>query len=300
MILLIPNNRVCPDKETRYPVTGINPMLWIKTDNNDYTVASIDGFIVTNESKVNGIFKKLEYTDAEPDQEISIESINAVLSANEIKLIKKFSEVMNCGFYTFIWPLNFPEGYDPAAQLIHSYTFDFVDAQLVVKSHKLISIPQLEIGIRKLRGYSFSAVKNLNSASSNVECYLANHTHNPWPGDIDALIYSHATEKFLAIVEFKTHNIDSPIEKEHIGKYGDQDWRRFNVLFDLTDNFQDRLGYRPNLFFVVWGTNPESKNHANVKVDLIERGKVIKSFLFPRPEYNLFSSDFFKFILSNC
>ncbi len=50
---------VCPDKETRYPITGFNPIHWIKTDHADFIVAGIDGFIVTNKNKVNGIFKSL-------------------------------------------------------------------------------------------------------------------------------------------------------------------------------------------------------------------------------------------------
>lgn len=297
MILLIPDNRVCPNKTTRYPVTGINPILWIKTNNEDYTVVSIDGFIVTNQNQVNGIFKKFEYRSDNVKDEISIEAINSVFSESEIRLIKDFSEVMNCGFYTFIWPEDFPEGYDLSSKLIHSYTFNINEDELSIKTHKLISIAELEEGIRKLRGYSFSAVKNLNSASSNVECFLANNTRNPWPGDIDTIIYDRVKKQYVAIVEFKTHNIDSPIEKEHIGKYGEQDWRRFNVLFDLTDNFNARLGYRPKLFFIVWGTNSELANHSNIKIDLIERGRVLRSFLFPRPNYNQFSDDLFRFIL---
>ena len=297
MILLIPDNRVCPNKTTRYPVTGINPILWIKTDNVDYRVVSIDGFIVTNQNKVNGIFKKFEYRSSTVNNEITVEAINSVFSESEIRLVKNFSEVMNCELYTFIWPEDFPDGYDLSSKLIHSYTFNFFRDQLSIKTHKLISIAELEDGIRKLRRYSFSAVKNLNSASSNVECYLANNTLNPWPGDIDTIIYDRIKKQYVAIVEFKTHNIDSPIEKEHIGKYGEQDWRRFNVLFDLTDNFNARLGYRPKLFFIVWGTNPELANHSNIKIDLIERGKVLRSFLFPRPNYNQFSEDLFRFIL---
>lgn len=297
MILLIPDNRVCPKKTTRYPVTGINPILWIKTDNEDYTLVSIDGFIVTNKNKVNGIFKKFEYRSSDINDEITIKAINSVFSGSEIRLIKDFSEVMNCGFYTFIWPEDFPEGYDLASKLIHSYTFDFNGDQLSIKTHRLISIAELEEGIKRLRGYSFSAVKNLNSASSNVECYLANYTHNPWPGDIDTIIYDRVNNQYVAIVEFKTHNIDSPIVNEHIGKYGEQDWRRFNVLFDLIDNFNAKLGYRPKLFFIVWGTNPELVNHSNIKIDLIERGKVIHSSLFARPKNNQFSNDLFRFIL---
>ncbi len=296
MILLVPNNRICPGKTTQFPVTTINPVLWIKSGDPEYTVVGIDGFIINSENKVNGLFKKFEYIAEMPGEEISVEAINRVFSENEIRLIKDFSEVMACGFYTFIWPENFPEGYELTSKQIHSYTFDFAD-DLKVHTHKLISMTELESGIAKLRGGPFSFVKNMRSASSNVECHLANHTKNPWPGDIDALIYNHVQKKYIAIIEFKTHNKDEQIGQEHIGKYGQEDWRRFNVLFDLTDNFNHKLGYRPKLFFIVWGTNEGLENHADLKIDLLERNTVVKSWLLPRPPYNQFSDELFRFIL---
>ncbi len=130
-----------------------------------------------------------------------------------------------------------------------------------------------------------------------MECYLANNTTNPWPGDIDTLLFNHTTGRFDAIIEFKTHNIDSPIENERIGKYGQEDWRRFNVLFDLIDNCYHRLGYWPKLFFIVWGTNEHSTHHDKIKIDLIERDKIVGSTLFPRPGYNVFSQDLFDLLI---
>lgn len=297
MILFIPEKRVCTNKTTRYSITNLNPLLWIKKEDADYAVTSIDGYIITRDRKVNGIFKKFEYIQERPNEEITIEEISNVFSENEIRLTQDFSRVMKCSFFTFFWPDNFPEGYDISSKLIHSYTFDFPDNRLAIKTHNVLSISQLEKGIMKLRGESFPSVKNLKSASSNVECYLANNTNNPWPGDIDAMIYDKGKNRYLAIIEFKTHNMDSAIEKEHIGKYGGEDWRRFNVLFDLTDNFSQKLGYKPKIFFIVWGTNPNTNNHSNIKIDIIERNSIVKSLLFPRPPYNRFSKDLFTFIL---
>src|SRR5690606_12642801 len=144
--------------------------------------------------------------------------------------------------------------FDSERPLIHSFKLNSTGDQLQIENQSKINLDRLEKGIRKLRGFSFSRVKNLNSASSNVECHLANNTTNPWPGDIDAIIFNNITQRFDAIIEFKTHNIDTPIQNERIGKYGQEDWRRFNVLFDLIDNFHKRYGYKPKLFFIVWGT----------------------------------------------
>lgn len=297
MILLIPEKRVCPGKETRYPITRFNPIHWIKTHDADFIVTGIDGFIVTNENKVNGIFKKFEYIEEDPNEPILTEAIQRVYSESENWLVHNLSEVLNCRSYTFFWPLKFPVGYNINSKVIHFYLFNYEGKNLQIKTHKLISLKDLENGIKRLRGFSFSKVKNLNSSSSNVECFLANHTKNPWPGDIDAVIYYRQKNKYAAFIEFKTHNIDTKTSHEHIGKYGQQDWRRFDVLFDLLDNFKAKLGYKPKLFFIVWGSDPNNANHADLKIDCIERNKIIKSSLFPRPEHNQFSRELFEFIL---
>jgi hypothetical protein len=297
MILLIPENRLCEGKETRFPITNLNPVLWIKTDNADYSVISIDGFIVTAENVVNGLFKKLEYNEETHDEDITLDDITRLISENELRLIVQLAGVLECRFFLFIWPENYPTGYDPTLEIIHSFSFAENDGEVVISTHRKINLELLERGIRVLRRRSFDHVKNLNAASSNVECYLANHTGNPWPGDIDTMIYSFRTGRFEAIIEFKTHNMDRPIQDERIGKYGQEDWRRFGVLFDLIDNFDNKLGYRPKLLFIVWGTNEESANHANIKIDLIERDRVLSTSFFPRPPYNVYSNDLFNFLM---
>lgn len=297
MILLIPEARVCPEKETRYPVTDFNPIRWIKAADADFIVTGVDGFIVTDQNTVNGIFKKFEYIEEEPGETISIEAIQSVFPESENRLIYNLSALLNCRSYTFFWPLKFPVGYDSNSKLIHLYLFDFKAKSLQVKTHKLISLKDLEIGIKHLRRFSFSKVKPLNSSSSDVECFLANNTKNPWPGDIDAVIYDRQKKKYAAFIEFKTHNIDKKTSQEHIGKYGQQDWRRFDVLFDFIDNLKLKLGYKPKLFFIVWGTDLNKTNHADLKIDCIERNKIIGSYLFPRPQHHNFSQELFDFIL---
>ena len=297
MILIIPKNRLCTGKATRFPITNYDPVLWLKTDNEDYSVITIDGFIVNAKNAVNGVFKKLEKLDEANNEKIEVTSITSVISENEILLIKQLAQVFECQFYLFVWPINFPVGYDQEQKLIQSFTFQVEGDKIEIKTRKQLTLTELENGISTLRGKSFSFVKQMNSASSNVECHLANNTTNPWPGDIDALIYSHKTKRYEIILEFKTHNIDTPIQNESIGKYGQEDWRRFNVLFDLIDNFQIRLNYRPTLIFIVWGTNEQSPNHSNIKIDILERNKVIKSTLFPRPIYNVFSPELFNHLI---
>lgn len=298
MILLVPQNRVCPNKATKFPITNYNPALWFKADRADYTLISIDGFIVNGNNAVNGVFKKLEYNAEAENEDITLEDVTKLISEDEIKLISRFSTFLQCHFFIFVWPENYPVGYNTVLPLIHSFKISLNDNQIQVDRHRKINLNDLERGINMLRGFSFKCVKDLKSASSNVECYLANNTTNPWPGDIDALLYNNINQRFEAIIEFKTHNIDSPVENESIGKYGQEDWRRFNVLFDLIDNFDKTMSYRPKLFFIVWGTKADSPNHANIKIDLIERNNVVNTTLFPRPSYNVFSQDLFECLIN--
>ncbi len=181
--------------------------------------------------------------------------------------------------------------------MIHLFKLSTIENELQIERYKRINLYQLEQGIRKLRGFSFNKVKDLYIASSNVECHLANTTLNPWPGDIDTLLFNHKTQRFEAIIEFKTHNMDKPIEYEGVDKYGKKDWRRFKVLFDLMDNFNSRFGYKPKLFYIVWGTDARSAHHTNIKIDVIERNQVISTALFPRPNYNVFSQEMFDLLI---
>jgi hypothetical protein len=298
MILIIPSSRVCKGKTTKYPITGNIPLLWIKTENEKYSVISIDGFIINNQHNVNGIFKKAEYIIENEGEVFVPEDIFQLISKQEFNIINEFASAFQSPIITLIWPENFPEGYNTTDDLIYSLKFDFNSDETKVSSVKSISLDTLERGIAQLRGFSFKNVKNLNSASSNVECFLANNTKNPWPGDIDTILYDNELKKFIGIIEFKTHNNDTPIENESIGKYGNEDWRRFDVLFDLIDNFNHKLNYRPKLFFIVWGTNLTSANHNNIKIDIIERGRVLETLYINRPEINTFSQELFDLIIS--
>ena len=296
-MLINPQSRLCESKSTKHPITVYQPFLWLKTNSEQYTVINIDGFVIDKSHRVNGIFKKAEIADNPTAEAFEPEQVFELISTNEFHVLKKFADIFDTSLHTFVWPKDYPTGYNSSDKVIHSIRFSFDNNDARISSAKMVSINDLERGIQMLRGHSFKKVKPLLSASSNVECYLANNTTNPWPGDLDAVIFDHLQQRFTALIEFKTHNRDTPIEDEHIGKYGDQDWRRFSVLFDLIDNFQEKVYYRPKLLFIVWGTNPDSPHHQNIKIDMVERNKVVKTVLLPRPAYNVFSEELFKAVV---
>ena len=98
------------------------------------------------------------------------------------------------------------------------------------------------------------------------------------------------------IIEFKTHNIDKPVEKEFVGKYP-EDWRRFDVLYNLQDNLHKNTGYKPKILYIAWGTK-NVPNHNDLKIDVIESGAILSTQVFPKPNYNVFSPDLFELISS--
>ena len=276
-----PNRRICPGKTLRFEISKLNPFAWIQIDNADYIFNELDGYIV-NDNRVNGIFIKYETSIK---NEITTSDILPLLDANQSAL--KLSELLNCPFRLFIWPEDYPKGYDLSEPHITA-----VDSK---GNMKKINITHLAEGIRKLRGYQFSNPKNLLSANSYVECYLANKTRNPWPGDLDGILFDKKNGVFTSLIEFKTHNIDSPTMDEYIGKYSAQDWRRFEVLFKVQDQIEKYQNFKPNLYYIVWGTK-NIPNHQMIKIDTLSNGKVEKSELIERPQFGVYSESLFKLI----
>ena len=216
-MLINPQSRLCEGKSTKHPVTVYQPLLWLKTNSEQYTVISIDGFIIDKSHRVNGIFKKAEIAENPTTEAFEPEQVFELISTNEFHVLKRFADIFDTSLHTFVWPKDYPTGYNPSDKVIHSIRYSFDNNDVKILSVKMVSINDLERGIQMLRGHSFKNVKPLLSASSNVECYLANNTTNPWPGDLDAVIFDSQQQRFTALIEFKTHNLSTPIEDEHIG-----------------------------------------------------------------------------------
>ncbi len=297
MIVFKPKRRVCEGKSVQFDITELDPFIWLQVNSDTHISFCIDGFIVTNAKKINGIFNKYEYVG-----DNNIEELTTALIENysqEIFAFASFAKILDTQHRIFIWPKDFSVNFSVEDNLILSIRPLIYDGTIDLSSHKLINIKLLEVGIKKLRGYSFSNVKSLLSANSNVECYLANQTGNPWPGDLDALFYLINENKIIALIEFKTHNKNTPIENEFIGKYGEQDWRRFEVLYNLQNELSAIQGSKPKLFYIVWGTQ-EFENHKTIKIDIIENNKIALTKIMARPMFGVPSKDLFDYIIDAC
>lgn len=284
MNIIKPIRRICPGKEIKFEIAKINPFEWIKTKDSNYVSNEIDGYI-SGKDKINGIF--IKYESIQEIDESFIKLVPSLLEDNESAL--NLANILGCPFRIFIWPLNYPEGYDISLQKILS-----INEKGNVKR---INLKELEEGIKILRGTSFEMPKNLLTANSYLECYLANKTKNPWPGDLDGVIYNKQKKLIEVLVEFKTHNIDSPTKNEFIGKYNKEDWRRFDVLFKLQNNIEKKQGYKPRLYYIVWGTK-DFKNHNQIKIDRIEEDQSTSSSFMERPNFGTFSKELFNQLIS--
>lgn len=286
-----PTRRICSGKRTRFPITLLRPENWLNSSNNDYSFSSLDGYVINRAGVASALMSRYEYEHEFVDRNQFIETLKNNFE-KEIRCNLILANQLNIPYRVFLWPKDFPQEENIHKRKIIVFFPSLKNGQVDLSVAKWINLKGLEAGIKKYRGRSFSAVKSLTSASSVLECYLANYTQNPWPGDVDGLMLDKKSGLVKSIIEFKTHNIDSPIEKEYIGKYGKQDWRRFEVLYKLQDALEANQGMRPKLFFVVWGTG-DFDNHENIKIDQIEQGESINSRLLKRPDFGAFSPNLF-------
>ena len=284
-----PRRRICPNKSTKYPVTEHDPALWLKSAEINHTVFGVDGFVVDKHGAVSAIMSRFEFEGAYINREHVVTDLLKHY-AKEIKSEIELSQMLNVPYRLFLWPKDYPISQSTEVKEIIVFFPKLINQSIDLSEAKKINLSGLVSGIKKYRGREYKSVKSLSSANSNLECYLANKTNNPWPGDIDGILIDNLSRKVEAIIEYKTHNIDSPIQNEFIGKYGKQDWRRFEVLYKLQSAIEQAQTLKPKLFYIVWGSQ-NIENHLLIKIDCIDKGKVINTSFITRPKFGLFSEE---------
>ncbi len=114
-----------------------------------------------------------------------------------------------------------------------------VDVEIGVSTQSpLLTKPsELRQRIRKLRGGSVPiGPGGLVYSTSSLECFLSK-TADFWPGDADAVLVDEKNQA-RAILEFKKHNLDTPIEKQTLLNYRDRDKLKYQSLGLLRDRLQ--------------------------------------------------------------
>jgi len=120
------------------------------------------------------------------------------------------------------------------------------------------SLAQIKNAIRKYSGGPVRiGGKGLMYGTSSLECHLS-RTDALWPGDADCVLSSTKSSEAVALLEFKKHNLETPLADENIQKYMRQDarkWQRLGLL-------RDRIA--APLFCVYYSTN---RNVEHIKVE---------------------------------
>ena len=292
-----PKRRACSGKTLKYPITQEKPSSWLQAGNKGFLFSSLDGYVVDKDKKVSALMSRFEFEGAYLDRHHFTDNLLDKY-ADELHANMILANQLKVPYRIFLWPKDFPSANQLNDREIIVYLPSMNNNKLDASNVKWINLQGLESGIKKYRGKSFESVKSLGSATSNVECYLANKTNNPWPGDLDGYITEKKNGLIKSLIEFKTHNIDAPIEKEYIGKYGKQDWRRFEVLYQLQDQIEKAQGFRPALYFIVWGTK-DVTNHRKIKIDQIENGQILKTTLLSRPDFGRYSPELHDVLMSH-
>ncbi len=257
---LVPSQPVvCPGRTTPYPPALDSPLFWLREGVPEgYQVADFDGFIVTKRQRVKRLLLLREFSMDKHDELDITELLRQTKQPQELwdarwAVAKRLGVGVDAVFCPKDYPLEQPE-----EALSITYVSEVQPHSYKRGNVTSMNLIDLQARIASLRGFSFSQayVKPLNSARTQLECALS-RTGNPWPGDLDGVILKR--DQPICLLEFKTHNQRTPIEQEHIGKYGKADWRRFKVLSAM----QQALSDIP-ILFIVWGPR-----HSQVKIDKI-------------------------------
>lgn len=270
---------ICPNQHTRYRPMGntfisdvmntINAL-----DASQIKAASIDGYIVDVHRNVTRLLLKREFCfEKNEDFNQIVANKTLFLEIEEIKFLKEgyrlLASQLSCGIDFLFIPCAYPyQDLDNDPDKPYMVLYKIEPPPLNSAKFQFISANDYAARINSFRGRSFRNSKPLRVASSYLECYLANddksEEKNPFAGDIDLFVYQGGKSKL--IIEFKTHNLNTPIADEYFNKYATQDERRIQVLIDLANATDSKV------LFVFWG-----ERHNEVKVQLISKDRNVIS-----------------------
>lgn len=138
--------------------------------------------------------------------------------------------------------------------------------------------------IYKLRGSRPSlGPDGLKYGTTSLECYLSNKP-DFWPGDVDDLIIDdNGIPK--AVIEYKKHNKNSPIQDQSIMNYLKKDKKKYQSLGLLRDRLSSNHPIK--IFVIFYSTNPKV---TQIKIEEVagtyNNLKPINSWEFPLPVQN--------------
>jgi len=129
-----------------------------------------------------------------------------------------------------------------------------IEVRWIVNSVKyfvsMIGVSELKERIKMLSGGSISiGAKGLIYGTSLLECYLS-RTDSLYPGDVDMVLVDENYNN-VAIIEFKKHNLNTPIRNQTLSNYYPRpDQRKYDRISILSDYFIDK----PKLYVLYYPT----------------------------------------------
>lgn len=123
---------------------------------------------------------------------------------------------------------------------------------------------EIENQIYNLRKRTFN-LDGLYWSYSSLECWLSKRP-NFWPGDLDNIIVEKSSDKPKAIMEYKKHTMNTPLEDQTLMNYRNRDRRKYESLGLLRDRLT-QIDNRVKIFMIFYSTDSNIKS---IKVEELD------------------------------
>lgn len=255
-------------KAKKHPSSG-NPEEWL---DNSYLVAhglrgvSFDFFVNWEKLSISNELwiKRIVRNEVKPwpvmQSDTILKSIYQCDGEDAVRTLCKFAHNYNFSCHYFL----FKESQDWAL-----HPSPIVEVRLdeigSVQDLQNITIPELKSRIKQLSGGQvFVGKKGLFWGLTSLECFLSK-TDAAWPSDADLVLVNSNLETF-AIIEFKKHTLNTPIEKQALSNYYPYpDGRKYNRLAILKSYFG--MGSTDPIIIIYY---PTRQDVDTVKIEHIE------------------------------
>lgn len=239
----------------------------------------VDWSLSPNQITPNAWLKRI-LTD--PPQNLTDQQVKeGLISFEGTEYLTLFAKFCNKNNLTLHYILFREVDWEKSPEIIFVVTIKYIDDDLDFHIERL----DIEALQSKIRAFSGGAVrigsKGLIYGTSCLECFLSK-TDSLYPGDVDLIIVNKNDLEIHSILEFKKHNLDTPIESQKLGNYyPNPDRRKYDRLAILKNYLSAQ-----KLFCVYYPT----KSCLNGKIESIEGqvGSLVsgKTLLLPLPTAN--------------
>lgn len=279
--------KLCPKaSKPDFPPVPCYPFFWMRENIEVGSITDIDGFVINEDKgRVTALMQRREYYPKDYDS-VSDENLvlNSILkSENKLEWVRRciLSETLKVPLYLVLWPEDYPAKEVDIAKPVIVYEVKKTSDSICLRKEFRGSISNLSMLIRSFRERYFDRVKLFKISMTMMECHMAWETRDPWPGNLDAIVWDEKKKSFEAIIEFKTHNHPRyRVKDQYFGQW-EGDERRYKA-FDILQKHLGDVSTKPKFIYVIWGTQ---EVHKEIKLQTIDDLKAYDDELIKRPEF---------------